>query len=103
LQPVSDRSIILAGQREQMAHAVALGPQVRQVMQSWTAGQGQPLHHFGAAGSQAFHLVRVIGEQAHARDAQVLDDARRGRIGACIGGQAELKVGLHRVTAHVLE
>ena len=64
---------------------------------------GDALGDGDACGLKCGHLFWIVGHEAHAGDAEELEDGGRHLVGAAVGGEAELDVGLDGIAALVLE
>ena len=76
---------------------VALDLQVRLGQRRNLDQQRHPLQHLDAAGLQLRHFVGVVGQKAHRRDAQRVEDGHGHAVIALIGRVPAPVVGLHRV------
>src|SRR5882757_7621611 len=88
---------------EVVAHAVAFGFQVTQVLGVGVHGQGYPSDDAQPVALEAGALGRVVRQQPHRAHAQVVQDLRAGAVVARVGRQAELEVGVECVRAGVLQ
>ena len=86
-----------------MAHPVALGHQVADVLGVGAHRQRHALDDVQAVAVQADPLGRVVGQQPHRPHAEVDEDLRADAVVAGVGGQAELEVGVDGVVAGVLQ
>ena len=64
---------------------------------------GHPLAHLDALLDQPLDLHRIVGQQAHAPDAEMAQHDRGGLERALVGLEAELPVGIQGVEALVLQ
>ena len=88
---------------ERVAHPVALGAQVRLVVR---VGRVHDRHLLGdrqAVALEAADLLRVVGEDADARQPEVDEDLRADAVVAQVDRQPELEVRVDRVVALVLQ
>ena len=86
-----------------MPHAPRLGLQIAFVVRVGRHVQRQALDHRDAQALQGQHFGRVVGQQAHALHAQLLEHAGRHGVVAGIVGQAQQAVGLDRVGPRLLQ
>ena len=86
-----------------MAHPVALGLQVGDVVVVGVRGQRHLLDDGYAVALQAVGLGRVVGHQPHRGDTEVLEDLGGGAVVAGVGGQAQVEVGVDGVATAVLQ
>ena len=86
-----------------MAEPVPLGDQVTQVVRGGDYWERHAADHVDAESGQAAHLRRVVGEQPDRPHPEIAEDLRARAVLARVGGQAELKVGVDRIGARVLQ
>src|SRR5690606_14585755 len=92
---------LVAGKR--VTHPVALRVEVALVELAHPDHERHELLDLDAALGQLPRLLGVVAQQAHAADAEVLEDPDSGPVVACVGGQAEREVGVERVEAVLLQ
>src|ERR1700737_312593 len=80
-----------------------LGPKVRDVLIVRRGPQRNPLDDLETESVEATVLGRVVGHEAHGRDAEIDEDLRADAVLALVDREAELDVGLDGVTALVLQ
>ena len=88
---------------QRVAHLVALGPQVGLVVGVGCGFDRHLLADREAVALEPDDLLRVVGEDADAGQAEVAEDLGADPVVAQVGGQAELEVGLDRVRALLLQ
>src|SRR6266542_1643543 len=86
-----------------MAHALALGAQVAQVLWVGIGLQRHALDDVQAVALQATVLGRGVGHQPHGGDPEVDQDLRADAVLAVVHRQAQLQVGVDGVAAALLE
>src|SRR3954454_15717362 len=84
---------------QEVSHAVTLGAQVVDVLRVRDGVERDPLHDLQAESVEAAVLGRVVGHVAHRRDAEVDQDLCADAVLATVDGEAEVEVGVDRVTA----
>ena len=88
---------------QRVAHAVALGAQVGLVVRVGGVLDRHLRRDRQPVALQPADLLRVVGEDADARQPEVDQDLRADAVVAQVDRQAELEVGVDRVQALVLE
>src|ERR1039458_8574328 len=88
---------------EQVAHAIALRAQVREVVLRRRALQGDALGDVQPEALEAAELVGIVRHEAHGRDPEVDEDLRADAVFARLGSEPELEVGVHGVAPVLLE
>src|SRR4051794_348297 len=88
---------------EQMAHPLSLRAQVALVVRIRDRLERHAFDDLEPEAFEAAALRRVVGHQAHRRDAEVDEDLRADAVLPAVGGQSELQVGVDGVVALVLQ
>src|SRR5256885_11146758 len=88
---------------QQVAHPVPLGPQVPHVLRVRPGGQRYPPHHPQTVPLQPGPLGRIVGEQPHRANAEVVEDLRAGAVVPGIRRQPQPQVRVHGIHSGVLE
>lgn len=86
-----------------MAHLVAFGHQVADVLRVGAHRQRHPLDDVQSITVQADTFGRVVGQQPHRAHTEVDEYLRTDAVIPCVSGQSELEVGIHGVLAGVLQ
>ena len=88
---------------EEVAHALALGAEVGEVLGVDGHDRGDPLGDLEAEALEAAVLGRVVGDDPHRGDAEVDEDLRADAVLPAVLGQPEVEVGVDGVAALLLE
>src|SRR4029450_10593149 len=103
LRPASSRCLLICWQLQQVAHALALGPEVAEVLGVGAGLERDPLHALEAEALEPAVLGRVVGEQAHGGAPEVDQDLGADPVLAPVDRQAQVEVGVDGVAALLLE
>ena len=99
-----ERAMERRGDRvEQMAHALGLHLEVAGVHRVRRRVDGDALDNGDTVAAQRFDLRRVVGDEANARDAELVEHGRCRGVVARVDGQAEGDVRVDSVEALVLQ
>ena len=86
-----------------MSHFFLFGFQIPAVVFLGRDDDGNPFDDLDAVAVDADDLLRIVGQQPDAFDAEVEQDLCAGAVFAEVGGKTEFQVGFHRVAALFLE
>src|SRR6266700_335907 len=98
-------SVPLAGelQVQRVSHFLLLRLQIAQRVHRRTDLAGKPRDHLDACVAERARLARIIGQQANAFNAMVVEDRRRDAEVSEISLEPERMIGLDRVDSRVLQ
>src|SRR5689334_1020729 len=89
--------------RQQVAELVALRAHVARALAVLRLHNRHPLVHAQTVALESDQLAGVVGDRANRMETEVEEDLRANAVIPQIGLEAKLLVGLHRVSAVILE